>query len=180
MERAEWLTREVATLPWYAHYLAEAIEDPRVARSGRNACLAAAKYLASGGDLIPDSDPVIGLLDDLFVALYALSELMKHGGREVADAYSAKPLPPSGRLGERCREARANFPGFWNFVVKEVTGHFQEIARSLQKRPDLVGPLVAELRAFIQAAAQRPVYPIDPAALELFLRHHQASKSRNV
>jgi uncharacterized membrane protein YkvA (DUF1232 family) len=173
MERHEWLTQELASLPWYAHYLVEAIEDPKIVASGKNPCLAAAKYLVEWEDVIPDTDPQFGYVDDLFVLLYALSELLRHGGRE-ARRIGEKTLPTGGRVADRIHEARENFPGFWGYMVQEVGGGFQDVARTLQKDPTLVPPLVAAARSYIQAASQRTVTPVHPQALEMFLRHRSA------
>src|SRR5439155_6970423 len=154
MERHEWLTEQVAALPFYAHYLVEAVNDPRVPANGKNACLAAAKYLVEWEDIIPDTDPVFGFVDDLFVVLYGLGELMKLGGRE-GKLYGEKTLPTGGRVADRVREARENFAGFWGYIVQEVGGGFQEIARALQQDPKLLPPLVKAVRAYIQEAQQR-------------------------
>jgi uncharacterized membrane protein YkvA (DUF1232 family) len=175
MERHEWLTRELATLPFYARHLLAAVSDPRLPASGRNPCFAAAKYLVEWEDIIPDTDPVFGYVDDLFVVLYGLSELVKFGGRE-GKLYGEKALPGGGRVADRIQEAKENFGGFWTYIVKEVGPGFQEIARALQEDPGLLAPLVAEVRTYVQSASQRAVVPIEPQALELFLVHRSARR----
>ena len=57
--------------------------DPRVSRSDKWIAVAAAAYLASPVDLIPDVIPVLGQLDDLGVAAVALRRLLSGAGYEV-------------------------------------------------------------------------------------------------
>jgi uncharacterized membrane protein YkvA (DUF1232 family) len=53
--------------------------DPRVPRRAKVAIIAAGLYVASPIDLIPESIPVIGPLDDIVVAALAL----RYAGRRV-------------------------------------------------------------------------------------------------
>ena len=177
MERHEWLTRELASLPWYAKHLLDALNDKHLSASGKNPAFAAAKYLVEWEDIIPDTDPVFGCVDDLFVVLYGLSELIRFGGRE-GKLYGEKTLPTGGRIADRVTEARENFPGFWSYIVQQVGGGFQEIARALAQDPTLLAPVASEVRGYIQQASQRRVTPIDARALEMFLTHRSAQRAK--
>src|SRR5688500_8944491 len=104
MMRHEWLTRELMSLSWYGHYLLEAINDDKLSQAARSQAVAAAKYLVEWEDLIPDTDPLFGYIDDLFVVLLGLEQLMKIGGREAMSAYGPKPLPGEIPLEQKIKE----------------------------------------------------------------------------
>ncbi len=178
MERHEWLTHELMSLSWYAHYLLEAMSDEELNPGGRSQAVAAAKYLVEWEDLIPDTDPLFGYVDDLFVVLLGLENLMKLGGREAMGKYGQKMLPGNVPVDQKIKEAKDNFSSFWSYVSKEVSNGFQEIQRALRKDDSHVAMLKTMLQNYITAAAQRPVNPIDAAALEQFLRgRSQRSKT---
>ena len=180
MHRHEWLTRELMSLSWYAHYLLEALSDGSLNTGGKSQAVAAAKYLVEWEDLIPDTDPLFGYVDDLFVILFGMSELMKLGGRDAMMKYGAKMLPGNITLETKIKEAKAEFPTFWTYMTKEVGGGFHEIQRSIRKDEAQVPQLKTMLQNFIQAAGQRPVNPVDAAALEQFLRTKSQKSSARV
>ena len=182
MERHDWITRELMSLSWYAHYLLEAISDPELNPGARSQAVAAAKYLVEWEDLIPDTDPLFGYVDDLFVVLFGLEQLMKLGGREAMAKYGPKPLPGNIPLDQKLKEAKENFNSFWGWIVREVGAGFQEIQRALRKDDSAVATLKTMLQNYIQAAGQRPVHPIDAASLDNFLRsksQRTGSSTRN-
>jgi uncharacterized membrane protein YkvA (DUF1232 family) len=177
MERHEWITRELMSLSWYGHYLLEAILDPDLNPAGRSQAVAAGKYLVEWEDLIPDTDPVFGYVDDLFVVLLGLEQLMKLGGREAIAKYGPKKLPGEISLEQKIKEAKENFQGFWAYVAKEVGGQFQEIQRTLRKDESVIEKLKTMLQNYVQAASQRPVQPVDRASLEEFLKTKGKAKA---
>lgn len=178
MERHEWITRELMSLSWYAHYLLEAISDDDLNAAGKSQAIAAAKYLVEWEDLIPDTDPLFGYVDDLFVVLIGFEQMMKLGGREAMGKYGPKPLPGQVPLEQKIKEAKQNFDSFWSYCLKEVSNGFQEIQRALRKDDSHVATLKTMLQNYIQAASQRPVNPIDSASLDQFLRtRSQKSKT---
>jgi uncharacterized membrane protein YkvA (DUF1232 family) len=170
MQRHEWLTQELMSLSWYAHYLLEAISDESLSAACRSQAVAAGKYLCEWEDLVPDTDPVFGYVDDLFVVLIGLEQLMRIGGREVMGTYGAKPMPGNIPLEQKLKEAKENFASFWAYVFKEVSAGFQDIQRAMRKDENIVPQLQMMLKNYIQAASTRPVNPIDANALETFLR----------
>ena len=173
MQRHEWITHELMSLSWYAHYLLEAITDEGLSQGARSQAVAAAKYLVEWEDLIPDTDPLFGYVDDLFVVLLGLEKLMAMGGREAIAKYGQKMLPGNVALEQKLKEAKHNFTSFWDFVAKEVGGGFQDIQRVLKKDEGYITQLKTMLQNYIQAAGQRPVQPITAAALDNFLKHKQ-------
>lgn len=67
------LARELAALvPNLARLFAGLLRDPRVPRRAKLVLGAAALYLASPIDLVPDFIPIAGSLDDAVVAAFAL------------------------------------------------------------------------------------------------------------
>jgi uncharacterized membrane protein YkvA (DUF1232 family) len=177
MQRHEWITHELMSLSWYAHYLLEAITDESLSQAARSQAVAASKYLVEWEDLIPDTDPLFGYVDDLFVVLLGLEQLMKIGGREAIAKYGPKQLPGNVSLEQKLKEAKHNFQSFWDFIAKEVGGGFQDIQRALRKDDSYIAQLKTMLQNYIQAAGQRPVQPIDAASLEDFLKHKHARTS---
>lgn len=63
--------------------LKDLAKDPRVSRQDKVVAVLAAAYLVSPVDLVPDTIPVLGQLDDLSVAAFALRRLMAGAGYEV-------------------------------------------------------------------------------------------------
>lgn len=168
MGRHEWLTQELGQLHWYAHYLREALGDGELLPAGQNPCAAAAKYLVEWEDIIPDTDPMFGYVDDLFVILLGLDELLHKGGR-AGKAYGDKQMPSGATIKESIQEAKKSFKSFWDFIAGEVGAGFQHIARALKKDSGYVGQLIEMLNNYIDAYAQRPVTPVDGGQLETFL-----------
>jgi uncharacterized membrane protein YkvA (DUF1232 family) len=62
----------VRRMPGYARLAWSLARDPRLSRVRRAALLAAAAYVVSPIDLVPGIIPVVGQLDDLFIALAAI------------------------------------------------------------------------------------------------------------
>jgi uncharacterized membrane protein YkvA (DUF1232 family) len=174
MQRHEWITHELMSLSWYAHYLLEAISDESLSMPARSQAVAGAKYLVEWEDLIPDTDPLFGYVDDLFVVLIGLENLMKIGGREAIAKYGPKQLPGNVSLEQKLKEAKHEFAGFWEYVHKEVSGGFQDIQRAMRKDDSYIAQLKTMLQNYIAAASSRPVNPIDAPALENFLKHKHA------
>lgn len=170
MLRHEWLTHELQSLSWYAHYLLEAISDEKLGDGARSQAVAAAKYLVEWEDVIPDTDPLFGYVDDLFVVLFGLEQLMKIGGRDAIARYGSKVMPGDVPIEQKIKEAKENFQSFWGYIVKQVGTGFQEIQRALRKDDSPVEALKKLLTNYIQAASQRPVTPIDQGSLDAFLK----------
>ena len=76
--------REIATLlPNLVALFRGLYRDPRVARREKLLVAAAAVWIASPIDLVPEFIPVLGPLDDALVAALVLRRLVRRAGREV-------------------------------------------------------------------------------------------------
>ncbi|MFC1705509.1 DUF1232 domain-containing protein [Planctomycetota bacterium] len=168
----EWLTQELASLAWYAHYLREALLDPEVLQPGKNACAAAAKYLVEWEDLIPDTDPLFGYVDDLFAVLLGFQQLAHQGG-PAGKTYVEMELPSGATLSQRIAEAKSLFGPFWDYLEKELQVGFREVAMAIEADPAHVDQLVTMLKNYIDGYMERTVAPIDADALARFLAQYQ-------
>ncbi len=74
-------------LPDLARMLARLVRDPMLPRPAKLALLAAAVYLASPIDLIPDFIPVVGYLDDILVAAIVLDGILNYVDRRLLLKY---------------------------------------------------------------------------------------------
>lgn len=70
-------------LPHLARLLAGLLGDSRVPAATKITLAAAAAYLASPVDLIPDFIPLVGYLDDVVLVAVILDGLLNHLDREV-------------------------------------------------------------------------------------------------
>jgi uncharacterized membrane protein YkvA (DUF1232 family) len=74
-------------LPAYARLSYRLVRDPRVGRLEKAILWGGVGYLLSPIDLIPGVIPVIGQLDDLTVALWALRSALRRISPDVADEH---------------------------------------------------------------------------------------------
>ena len=74
-------------LPDLVRMLARLVRDPRLPRPAKLALLAAAVYLASPFDLIPDFIPIVGYLDDALVAAIVLDGILNYVDRRLLLKY---------------------------------------------------------------------------------------------
>jgi uncharacterized membrane protein YkvA (DUF1232 family) len=70
-------------LPSYLRLLLGLMGDRRVSRLDRFLVLAAAAYIVSPIDFVPDLIPFLGEIDDLFLLVLALQRLIDNAGRRV-------------------------------------------------------------------------------------------------
>ena len=80
---AEWRdqVREVAMiLPNLAKLLGRLAKDPRVPRRSKMFAAAAAAYVVSPIDLVPEFLPIVGQIDDVVVVALALDHLIEQAG----------------------------------------------------------------------------------------------------
>ncbi len=73
----------IRQLPSYLRLLVGLIGDRRVSAVDRFMVIAAAAYLVSPLDFIPDVIPFLGQVDDVFLLILALQRLMERAGSEV-------------------------------------------------------------------------------------------------
>ncbi len=68
------------------------LADPRVPRRSKIALGAAAAYVASPIDLIPDIVPVVGWADDILFLLLAIDGLITRSGPEIVEEHWDGPV----------------------------------------------------------------------------------------
>ena len=89
-------------LPDIARLIGRLITDPRLPRSAKIALVAAAVYLASPVDLLPDFIPFLGYLDDVALAAIVLDGILNYVDRALVLRYwpgtagSSRPARPRG------------------------------------------------------------------------------------
>lgn len=75
--------KAITQLPSYFRLLLGLISDSRVSRVDRFFVIAAAAYILSPIDLVPDVIPFFGEVDDVFLLMLALQRLVNNAGRRV-------------------------------------------------------------------------------------------------
>ena len=73
----------ITQIPAYIRLLLGLMSDSRVSRIDRFMVLAAAAYIISPLDFIPDFIPFLGEVDDIFLLMLALQRLVENTGRRV-------------------------------------------------------------------------------------------------
>jgi len=73
----------IRQIPAYLRLLLGLMGDSRVSRMDRFMVLAAAAYIISPLDFIPDFVPFLGEVDDIFLLMMALQRLVENTGRRV-------------------------------------------------------------------------------------------------
>jgi len=74
-------------LPDIARLIARLVADPRLPRTAKIALVAAAVYLASPVDLVPDFIPFLGYLDDVVLAAIVLDGILNYVDRALVLRY---------------------------------------------------------------------------------------------
>jgi len=75
--------KAITQLPSYIRLLLGLISDGRVSKIDRFFVIAAAAYIISPIDFIPDIIPFLGEVDDVFLLMFALQRLVNNAGRSV-------------------------------------------------------------------------------------------------
>jgi uncharacterized membrane protein YkvA (DUF1232 family) len=73
----------IRQIPDYVRLMLGLMRDSRVSRLDRLLVLAAAAYVVSPLDFIPDVIPFLGQVDDVFLIVIALQRLVENAGRRV-------------------------------------------------------------------------------------------------
>jgi uncharacterized membrane protein YkvA (DUF1232 family) len=73
----------VFMLPNLIKLLGRLLKDPRVPRRSKIVVGAVMVYVVSPVDFVPEFIPVAGVLDDLFLVVFALNHLIERAGEEV-------------------------------------------------------------------------------------------------
>lgn len=74
-------------LPRLVRFLWRVARDDKVSARWKSRCLIVIAYVVSPIDLIPDWIPVVGLIDDLYVALVLFDRLLNHLPRPIFERY---------------------------------------------------------------------------------------------
>ena len=91
-------------LPDVARLIAGLVADPRLPRPAKIALVAAAVYLASPVDLVPDVIPFLGYVDDVLLAAVLLDGILSYVDRALVLRYwpgSAASLETLARVAHR-------------------------------------------------------------------------------
>jgi len=97
-------------LPDLARLIARLVGDPSLPRPVKIALIAAAIYLASPFDLLPDFIPVLGYVDDLLVAAVVLDGILNYVDRRLLLKYWPGTPASLDRLGRVARLLAAWVP----------------------------------------------------------------------
>ncbi|HEY7564178.1 MAG TPA: DUF1232 domain-containing protein [Acidimicrobiia bacterium] len=82
--QARQLARDVVLLlPNLIKLLGRLLKDPRVPRRSKIVVGAVVAYVLSPIDLLPEFIPIAGVLDDVFLVIFALNHLIERAGEEV-------------------------------------------------------------------------------------------------
>ena len=103
--------RLVRALPALAGMIARLARDPTLPRTAKLALLAAAVYLASPIDLVPDFIPFVGYLDDLLLAAIVLDGILNYVDRDLVLRYWPGNERTLDRLARTARLLAAWVPG---------------------------------------------------------------------
>ncbi len=77
------VTGAISEIPHYLRLLWGLARDPRVALIDKLLVAAAAIYIVSPIDIIPDFIPFLGQVDDLYLLILALQRMVSRAGRSV-------------------------------------------------------------------------------------------------
>ena len=75
--------KAITQLPSYLRLLLGLISDSRVSKVDRFFVIAAAAYIVSPIDFVPDFIPFFGQVDDVFLLMLSLQRLVNNAGRSV-------------------------------------------------------------------------------------------------
>lgn len=82
----------VMVVPNLVKLVGRLLSDPRVPRRSKIALGAAAAYVASPIDLVPEVIPVIGWADDVIILMMAIDGLISRSGPEVVEEHWDGPV----------------------------------------------------------------------------------------
>jgi uncharacterized membrane protein YkvA (DUF1232 family) len=98
------------------------LADPRVPRRSKIALGAAAAYVASPIDLIPDIVPVVGWADDILFLLLAIDGLITRSGPEIVEEHWDGPVDLLKLIEDVLSLARGLVPGKIRGIFDRLNG----------------------------------------------------------
>jgi uncharacterized membrane protein YkvA (DUF1232 family) len=153
-----------------ARVLLEILRDGAIPITQKGPVIAAARYTAEENDLIPDSVPVFGHIDDLYIAAIALEETLPVLGERGTDLGERK-LADGDRLGGRLTAMQGRFHGFWQYCKKAaepfIKRNLEHYKAHPQQLPGLCAQFEKEVAKIEQACAKE--IRLDPKDVERFI-----------
>jgi uncharacterized membrane protein YkvA (DUF1232 family) len=98
------------------------LADPRVPRRSKIALGAAAAYVASPIDLVPDIIPVVGWADDILFLLMAIDGLITRSGPEIVEEHWDGPVDLLTLIEDVLSLARGIVPGKIRGIFDRLNG----------------------------------------------------------
>lgn len=114
---------DVALLvPNLAKLVARLLKDPRVPRRAKVTLGLAAAYVVSPIDLIPDMIPVLGLMDDILIIMFALDSLIERSGSELVEEHWDGPGDVLSIIRDTMGMSRSLVPKRIASVIDRISG----------------------------------------------------------
>ncbi|MEX1249192.1 MAG: DUF1232 domain-containing protein [Acidimicrobiia bacterium] len=112
----------VQIVPNIVKLVGRLLADPRVPRRSKIALGAAAAYVASPIDLIPDIIPVVGWADDILFLLMAIDGLISRSGPEIVEEHWDGPVDLLQLIEDVLALARGIVPGKIRGIFDRLNG----------------------------------------------------------
>lgn len=112
----------VLMIPNLVKLIGRLLADPRVPRRSKMVLGAAAAYVASPIDLIPEVIPVIGWADDVIFIMMALDALIARSGPEIVEEHWDGPNDLLGLIEDVLSLARNMVPRRLRSLFDRLTG----------------------------------------------------------
>lgn len=112
----------VLIVPNIVKLVGRLLADPRVPRRSKIALGAAAAYVASPIDLVPDIIPVVGWADDILFLLMAVDGLITRSGPEIVEEHWDGPVDILKLIEDVLSLARGIVPGKIRGIFDRLNG----------------------------------------------------------
>jgi uncharacterized membrane protein YkvA (DUF1232 family) len=112
----------ILVVPNIVKLVGRLLADPRVPRRSKIALGAAAAYVASPIDLVPDIIPVIGWADDILFLLMAVDGLITRSGPEIVEEHWDGPVDLLTLIEDVLSLARGIVPGKIRGIFDRLNG----------------------------------------------------------
>lgn len=112
----------VLIVPNIVKLVGRLLADPRVPRRSKIALGAAAAYVASPIDLVPDIIPVVGWADDILFLLLAIDGLITRSGPEIVEEHWDGPVDLLKLIEDVLGLARGIVPGKIRGIFDRLNG----------------------------------------------------------
>jgi uncharacterized membrane protein YkvA (DUF1232 family) len=116
------LMQTVLILPNLAKLVARLLRDHRVPVRAKVSLAAAAAYVASPIDLVPEFIPVIGWADDILIIMFALDTLIQKSGPDLVEEHWDGPQDILSLVTEVVSLSRSMIPRRLGFLFNRISG----------------------------------------------------------